>query len=80
MSTYRDIQGHIAWYNHKDNESLRLLRRDSNRMPQNTMHNPRDDDIADVSKGGCVDGSCSFGDYGRRLLEMIEGNFLPTYR
>jgi len=28
-------------------------------MPQNTMHNPRDDDIADVSKGGCVDGSCS---------------------
>jgi len=52
VSTYRDIQGHIAWYNHKDNESLRLLRRDSNRMPQNTMHNPRDDDIADVSKGG----------------------------
>lgn len=74
------MQGHIAWYSHKDNESLRLFRRDSNRIPQNTMHNPRDDDIADVSIGGYVDGRCSFGDYRRRLLAMIEGNFLPTYR
>jgi len=49
-------------------------------MPQNTMQNPREDDIVDVSKGGRVDGSCSFGDYRRRLLAMIEGNFLPTYR
>jgi hypothetical protein len=49
-------------------------------MPPNTVHKPGDDDNAYVCKGGSVDGRCSFGDYGRRLLAMIEGNFLPAYR